>query len=146
MLPSRPQEKLTQGLESESEAAAISLCSVGQNGSRHCWSSRTLLSLLVHLVCVRQCLFQQLPRSCWRSSCWISFFEFWARCMTSCGGKRASLSWVPSLSPWLEIVRDRRGYQFVFGSSCLFSSWIPAFPCFQLCTLHFLPNLQPCWW
>ena len=79
MLPSGPQEKLTQGLESESETVAISLCSVGQNRARHCRSPRTLLSLLVPLVCVMQCLFQQLPRSCWRSSCWISFLEFWAR-------------------------------------------------------------------
>ena len=70
--------------------------------------------LLVHLVCVGQLLFLQLPSSCWIS--FFSFSKFWARCMTSCGGKSVSLSCVPPASSlWLEVVRDRHGNQLSLG-------------------------------
>lgn len=45
LFPGRPQKKLTQGVESRSEALAICLCSVAQDRARHCQSSCMLLTI-----------------------------------------------------------------------------------------------------
>lgn len=74
----------------------------------------------------------------------FSFFEFWARSMSSYGGKRPSLLCTPATLPWLEVVRDGHGYQFIFRGSSL-SSWITTFPCFLLHTSIFPSQLPACW-
>lgn len=110
VLPNKPQNKLTQGLESRSEGATIFLCAIGQGRATHHWSSRTWLMI---------CGFSFFL---WGSGCFSSFsvpvgslpllLEILSQCMTRCGEEYLP-AWV-----WWEVVRDRHCYHFVFGGSC----------------------------